>query len=132
MSAAAPRERYPGIESQGIPQSHTSQQTSSKSYCEVKNPGAWLPLLRGETARGQEGSQTYIGCWGGGKLYSVRIGGILSPELGRVKALVVFLFRDWWIFMIRDWWVSVASSGPGGTFFFFFFFFFLGLDLLWE
>lgn len=47
----------------------------------------------------------------------VRIGGILSPELGRVKALVVFLFRDWWIFMIRDWWVSVASSGIGGFFY---------------
>ena len=85
-------ERKPG--SQGIPQSHTAQQTSHGTfYWEENPPEGWLPLLRGEATENLAEDRVYMGfLWGQSLPGWPGIGGIMWSD-----------FR--------------ASSGIGGIFF---------------
>ena len=52
------------VGSQGIPRSHTTQQTSHKSFI-GKDTRGWLPLLWQEAAGGRAEGRLYIGFGGG-------------------------------------------------------------------
>jgi hypothetical protein len=67
--------------SQGIPQSHTPQQTSHKRLAGRENPGEWQPLLRPEAAEN----------W-----VDHRLGGGVFPGWSEIGRIFFFLHSGAW------------------------------------